>query len=276
MVTEPPLSALRLAAGSVADDAGFVALADVGSVLAGRVDTRVIGGHMVQLHVQRWLLGAELYRETQDADLGIPVAVAQDPALVTRLGELGYERVAGNRFGRSLDDVPVRGPLGEGDAPQALIDVLVPAFTNRPRQDRKFGDHLVTTEVLGLAEAFRRAPIVLDLELRRLNGVILTPRIAIPDEAAAMVLKVRVWGVRGESKDAVDIWRCSEVALAAGVMGDDLEAVSPGVVDELRRAVRDRNGPLVAGIVAYRGISQEAGDVLHTRLVAVVERITSP
>jgi hypothetical protein len=54
-------------------------------------------------------LGVELYRATRDADLGVPLMAAQDPSLVTRLEDVGYERLAGNRFGRVLDDIPVKG-----------------------------------------------------------------------------------------------------------------------------------------------------------------------
>lgn len=81
MVAEHPLNRLVLAAGSVADDLGFVALSDLASVLREgnqEGDSRLIGGHMVSLHVQRWALGRELYRETQDADLGVPPVIARD------------------------------------------------------------------------------------------------------------------------------------------------------------------------------------------------------
>jgi hypothetical protein len=73
-----PLIELVLQAASVADDLGFVALADAATACAG-TDALVIGGHMVQLHVYRWGLGAELYRQTQDVDLGVPRLAAMGP-----------------------------------------------------------------------------------------------------------------------------------------------------------------------------------------------------
>jgi hypothetical protein len=106
--------------------------------------------------VYRWGLGSDLYRATQDADLGVPLMAAQDPSLVTRLEDLGYERLAGNRFGRVLDDIPVTGV--DDDDRRAVIDILVPAYTSRPRHRRRIGNHLVTTEVPGLAEAFEDLP----------------------------------------------------------------------------------------------------------------------
>lgn len=47
----------NLVAGSVADDLAFVALADISRVIAANVlenDCRLIGGHMVTLHVRRF------------------------------------------------------------------------------------------------------------------------------------------------------------------------------------------------------------------------------
>lgn len=71
MAAQPPLTCVVLAAASVADDLGYVALSDLASVL-GASTCRIIGGHMVTALVARWQLGAELYRETGDTDLGVP------------------------------------------------------------------------------------------------------------------------------------------------------------------------------------------------------------
>ena len=69
-----PLQKLKLIATSQTDDLSFVVLKDVAHVVTEQklVDcVRLIGGHMVTLHVHRWNLGKNLYRETVDADLGI-------------------------------------------------------------------------------------------------------------------------------------------------------------------------------------------------------------
>lgn len=107
MAAGAPLSRLVLAATSVADDLGYVALADLSRVLGEQAPTnyRIIGGHMVTALVARWGLGAELYRETGDADLGIPPIVVRDQHLIERLTDSGYQWVAGHRFARTVTDV---------------------------------------------------------------------------------------------------------------------------------------------------------------------------
>lgn len=116
MAADATLSRLVLVAASVADDLGYVALADLSRVV-GEVTTdyRVIGGHMVTVLAARWRLGAELYRETGDVDLGVPPVVPRDHRIVGRLTDLGYQQVAGNRFAREISDIPA-GLTGEGDA----------------------------------------------------------------------------------------------------------------------------------------------------------------
>jgi hypothetical protein len=65
MAARPPLTSVVLAATSVADDLGYVALGDLAGVL-GASTYRIIGGRMVTALVARWQLGAEFYRETGD------------------------------------------------------------------------------------------------------------------------------------------------------------------------------------------------------------------
>ena len=151
----PPLARLVLRATSVADDVGFVALRDLSQVMAGD-DYRMIGGHMVMALVARWALGDDLYRQTQDTDRGVHPIAVQGPEIVDQLGSLGYERQSGNRFARPVLDVPVRLAGIDAPLPRAVIDILVPSYTSRPRQNRKFGKHLATVEVPGLAAALQR------------------------------------------------------------------------------------------------------------------------
>ena len=85
MAVGTPLTRITLGAVSVADDLGYVALADLARALGGITDDyRVIGGHMVTVLAARWQLGHDLYRETGDVDLGIPPIVARDHNLVSR------------------------------------------------------------------------------------------------------------------------------------------------------------------------------------------------
>lgn len=129
MAVEPPLTRVVLGATSVADDLGYVALADLASIL-GSSTYRIIGGHMVTALVARWQLGAELYRETGDTDLGVPPVVVREEGVIGRLLERGYEQVEGNRFARPIDDIPVAVRGVEGPR-SAVVDVLVPAYRRR-------------------------------------------------------------------------------------------------------------------------------------------------
>ena len=161
MAAEAPLTSLTLGATSVADDLGYVGLSDLARALANVTDDfRVIGGHMVTVLAARWQLSRELYRETGDVDLGIPPIVAKNNDLVSRLKDLNYLQIAGNRFSRGLSDIPAGMANGEGKEgsrdPEALIDVLVPAYTSRARENVKVAEDLFATEVLGLQLALAR------------------------------------------------------------------------------------------------------------------------
>ncbi len=267
-----PLNDLVLGAASVADDLGFVALADVALACEG-IEALVIGGHMVQLHVYRWGLGAELYRQTQDADLGMGRLAAKDPGVTDRLRDPGYRRTAGNVFERDVGDISVAAP--EGRPHCAVVEVLVPAYTSRARHSLWLGHHLTTAEVPGLAEALKRPAVTCQLRLTRLNNQVLETTVSLPDEVSALVLKVLVRGERLEDRDAVDIWRCTEVLMTAGL---DLSSLSGktgnSVRGYLRSSVADRNGQFIQSIVRYRGLSAAAGDALHTRMRATVARLT--
>ena len=134
MATYTPLSNLVLLAASVADDLGYVALADLARAVGDDASGyRVIGGHMMTVLAASWMLGADLYRETGDADLGVTPVLARSIQLPGRLKALGHEQVAGNRFARGISDIPVTLP-GMWDVPrQAIIDILIPAYTGRAR-----------------------------------------------------------------------------------------------------------------------------------------------
>jgi hypothetical protein len=115
-----PLSRIVLGAASVADDLNYVVLADIAGLLDGlTTDYRIISGLMVTALAVRWELGASLYRETLDADLGVPPIVARDLGLARRLRANGYQQVAGDRFERPVPDVPA-GISGSAQPPTAL------------------------------------------------------------------------------------------------------------------------------------------------------------
>jgi len=217
MAPGAPLTRLALGASSVADDLGYVALDDLARALEDiAADYRVIGGHMVTMLAARWQLGTGLYRETGDVDLGIPPIVARDKGIVSRLKDISYLQVGGNRFARRLSDIPV-GMTGESDSPspEALIDVLVPTYTSRTRENVRVGEDLFTTEVLGLQLALARPPVTISLELRRLNGLTLRCDLPFADELSALILKSLATRVRSKDTDIGDVWRCLELRPSA-------------------------------------------------------------
>ena len=63
---------------------------------------------MVTMLAARWQLGTSFYRETGDVDLGIPPIVARDHRVASRLKDISYVQVAGNRFARGLSDIRLR------------------------------------------------------------------------------------------------------------------------------------------------------------------------
>jgi len=156
------------------------------------------------LHVHR--LGLDLpIRATGDADFGLSPAALRDPDLVMTIENLGYRRVAGNRWERPVDERRI-----------ATVDLLAPSYTARARHDIRFGD-VVTSEILGLAEAFLRPSVTLDARLVLTTGEDLEARLSLPDALATLALKCGARISRDDSRDAEDLWRCLEVAAAEGV-----------------------------------------------------------
>ncbi|MCP3973378.1 MAG: hypothetical protein GY720_02665 [bacterium] len=261
-----PLNELELRCNSLAEHLGFVALGDVATAMSGE-DGRVIGGHMITLHVFRW--GLDLFRVTQDADLGVRPAVVQTPDLTERLVDLGYQRTAGNRFEKPVDGLPAFGPA---ESHWSAIDILIPAYTSRIRENRSFGRHLVTTEVPGLAAAFQRPAVDLSLDVEFLDGSRVDIAVRLPDEVSALVLKVMARTVRDEDRDAVDVWRALEVCAAAGVrdaeFGPDSETVRHVLADQF-----GRGGKGIKDVARAQNLSHEAAVALETRIQALISRV---
>lgn len=272
MAAEPPLTHVVLAAASVADDLGYVALADLAGVL-GSSTYRIIGGHMVTALVARWQLGAELYRETGDADLGVPPVVVREEGVIGRLLERGYEQVEGNRFARLVEDVPVnvRGAKGPRSA---VIDVLVPSYQTRARSNHRVSDELVTTEVPGLALALQRQPVLLHMELHRLNGEQLDIEVAFPDEVGALTLKAFASQVRDKPTDIVDLWRCLEVAYKAATVPESfVQGEATDAVRIIRALFDRRDGAGMSALMGEQHLSETAAGERFTRIRALIQRV---
>jgi len=233
---------------------------------------------MVTMLAARWQLGAGLYRETRDVDLGIPPIVARDQRVAGRLRDISYLQMQGNRFARGLSDIPA-GMTGMGDPPnpEALIDILVPAYTSHPRESIQVGEDLFTTEVLGLQFALARPPAAIALEMRRLNGQTLTCEVPFADELSALVLKSLATRVRFKDTDIADIWRCLEIALAAGLNPDDFTTGtrldSAGLI---RALFSSRHGVPMEALAAGQRLSKDAADERYTRIRALIARVLGP
>ena len=261
-----PLNQLTLGCSSVAEHLGFVALADAAEAM-GEEDGRIIGGQMISLHVYRW--GLDLLRATQDADLGVRPAVVNTPDLTDRLLAMGYTRSAGNRFEKPMEGLPA-----EDRKPRnAVIDILVPSYKTRVRENRAFGDHLVTTEVPGLASALQKPVVDLEVEVRMLDNETRTIPVRLPDEVGALILKLMARTVRDEDKDAIDVWRALEACQAAGLNNVDLGSDEPAAHRILESQFR-RGGSAIEQIARAQNLSIEAATALETRLQALVAAVT--
>ena len=254
---------MTLASLSGAMDGGFVGVADVADVMQriGAVrDYRLIGGITVMLHVQR--LGLDLpLRATGDADFGVTPNVLREPSLIEEIEKLGYRRTMGNRWERPIDTRRT-----------AAVDLLVPAYTSRPRDTIQVGG-LVTTEVPGLATALRRPPVELDAELRLTDGSNRWTTIALPDAVSTLALKAHARTVRSETRDAEDLWRSLEVCLRARVGQEDFdEDDSLRRVPAIVRRELGAEGPALA--ILTDGLQPEAAARMRTRIRALLMEVT--
>jgi len=271
-----PLSHIALAAGSVADDLGYIALADISRLLGTATDYRVIGGLMVTALAYRWDLGASLYRETLDADLGVPPVVARDLDLAGRLKAAGYRQVAGDRFEKPVPDIPAGLGGTSASAYSAAIDVLVPAYASRPRQNVTVAPDLVTAEVPGLQIALARPAVELTLDLQRLNGDLTSVRLLFPDEVSALALKAFATTVRIKPTDIVDIWRCLEICLSAGIDATAFSHRTPADAAVVIRELFGKNGPGMQALTDQQRLSKNAADRQYTRIRALIARMLPP
>jgi hypothetical protein len=139
---------------------------------------------------------------------------------------------------------------------------------------RRVGDHLVSTEVPGLALALQRPAVTIDVEMRRLNGATVAGTLLVPDEIAALVLQIGATRVGFKETDFVDIWRCLEVAHAAGVQAQDFEhSEELQAARHTRRLFASRTSPGMLAIVAEQRLSDVGAAARLTRIKALIERV---
>ncbi|MFD6156728.1 hypothetical protein ACFWF7_19335 [Nocardia sp. NPDC060256] len=192
---------LEIESSSRAEDGAYLALADAASAATALDSWAVVGGHMVNLHVLRSGVSIPL-RATRDADLAVELLTIRDGALLDRLRGMGYDNPrAGNRFERSVG----------GTA--ATIDLLAPSFTNRHVPDLDAGP-IAVDGIPALHVALARTPIWIALSAKLIDRTRVSARIAIPDIATALCLKVFAYAQRLAPRDAEDIGRLLECGYA--------------------------------------------------------------
>ena len=243
--------ALSVLSASRAVDAGYLALFDLAETAKRMdVDYRIVGGHMVSTLCQLWPTGVEL-RETADADFGATFQVVADPRLPQELARAGYEHTAGNRFERTEASLDL------------AIDILVPSYTTQHQPNQRHGS-LVVDAIPGLSYALAVPPLAVQVDAELTSGRRLKLEIPVPPPAPALCLKAVAYGARLAQRDAQDVHRLLEVAVAAGVTTADLAGV--GVRADARRALRTYFG---SGQSA--GCRDASGDQrVRTRIAALV------
>src|SRR5690606_18155826 len=201
------------------DRTALIALLDLGDLLAEAPlpieQTRVIGGHMVAIHVARHGLDLSHARTTADTDFGLGVNDLLRLGLTERFSSRDYRLRAGHRFYRQL---------GNDRDDEAVVDVLVPTYTSRSGGRRRVGD-IVTFKTPGLAELLLIEPLLVRIKVDFSDGTTREAMFASPDERGALFIKVLTWDSRRRQKDAgkdaFDIWRCLEMCRLARVGPND-------------------------------------------------------
>jgi hypothetical protein len=250
---------LVLASTSRAQDAGYVAMADVAAIARDVGATyRIVGGHMVSLLVTAHGVAGVPDRETADADLGTTFDVVANPALPAALKDRGYASAgAANRFER-----------GE-DAMTLAIDVLAPSYTGRLQTNQQHGD-LVVDEIPGLGYALVRPAVDIDLDVRLTDGRELQTTVVVPDLISAICLKALAYGSRYARSDALDLWRLLETAHAAGIRAAEWPTgPTPAQAADVLQRFFYR--PSATGLA---DISDEAA--IKTRVRALVHAVVGP
>jgi hypothetical protein len=173
--------------------------------------------------------------------------------------------------------MPVKVAGVQAAPPQAIIDVLIPAYTSRARQNVKVSENLISTEVPGLADALARPPVIMTLELRRLNGEALQAALPFADEVSALVLKSLATRVRIKDTDIADIWRCLEIAFAAGSTPSDFtRGARPEAANIVRELFAQRQGPAMTILATEQRLSAQAAGQRFTRIRALSTRVLGP
>lgn len=216
-----------LISASAADDAAFVALRDLSEALGDDDETGIIGGHMVSLLTAAFPSPGFVARRTNDADGGIPLALARSGEVHERLIARGYSPTNSNRYARSA-----------ADGTEQILDVLVPNLETRLRPTTLGDRHFDSMPGLGIALSSR---LRLDVVATLSTGVELRFASRVPSVEGAVILKSYAWAGRRAPKDSVDLHSLFRV-----VESHDVDAIGGWRLDEpeLTGARRDTSRTL--------------------------------
>lgn len=181
----------HLASVSAADDAAFNALRDLSGVLHDKEATGIVGGHMVSLLTAAFPSPGFVPRRTNDADGGVPKALASSGEIHDRLLALDYEPAGGNRYIRERTD-----------GTEQALDILVPNLDVRLGAETIGGRRFDSMPGLGLALANR---LSVDVFATLSSGEELQFSTHVPSVEGAVILKAYAWSGRLALKDAVDL-----------------------------------------------------------------------
>lgn len=214
---------VHLASGSLAEDAGYHAAADIALLCAERgIEYRLVGGLAVALiHATHGAPGEVPPRQTADADLGAEGHIVAESGLDVGLLEQGYRRIEGNRFVK-----------GGGDLAR-VIDVLVPTMGDRIATNVPCGP-LTVDAVPGLRLALSTEPLPLSLSVLLSTGETVETRVDLPQVIPAIVLKAYAFAARSSERDLLDLWKLLEVTRSAGTTVMDWQPVHAQKRDAIR------------------------------------------
>lgn len=176
---------------SAADDAAFLALGDLSEVLGDEEGTGIIGGQMVSLLTASFPSPGIVARRTNDADGGIPKALASSGEVHGRLIARGYIPSGGNRYVREAND-----------GTEQTLDLLVPNLDTRLGTETLGDRQFDSMPGLGVALATR---VRIDVVATLSTGVELRFTTHVPSVEGAVILKAYAWAGRRALKDAVDL-----------------------------------------------------------------------
>lgn len=191
-----------LQAASRAEEAGLVALLDLAAAVDDWDHYRVIGGHMVGIHLA--LAGLSRHRGTKEADLAAPTNVIGDPSGAPHrlVSSSSYAKLDGGRIVR------------DSEYGTSAIDLIGPSATSGKRHNREAGMFSVD-EFPGIRFCLLRQPVLVTGSARSMQEEPMGEALlAVPDVAAAIVLKA----CSDRPSDLEDAWLLVDAAEMQGAV----------------------------------------------------------